>query len=239
VNGRPFPYRDGEHLPYTLAGQTTHTIDIPTEAIDDKGVLRLTIANKNLVLPGATRPTTIALVPGKGLELLERIGSFGQNYLKCLFIVWLKLAMIAAVAITSATFLGFPMAVLLSLMIFISAFGSGFVGDSLELYTGMDSASATVRDMAELRYSSFYDFLKKGEYWEAFKVIMAVVGELFVKVIPSFDRYDAVTAVATGMNVSVWTVLECVLRVGLVAPVVLGLLAWFCFEQRDLVRSNT
>jgi len=239
VNGRPFPYRDGEHLPYTLAGQTTHTIDIPTEAIDDKGVLRLTIANKNLVLPGATRPTTIALVPGKGLELLERIGSFGQNYLKCLFVVWLKLAMIAAVAITSATFLGFPMAVLLSLMIFISAFGSGFVGDSLELYTGMDSASATVRDMAELRYSSFYDFLKKGEYWEAFKVIMAVVGELFVKVIPSFDRYDAVTAVATGMNVSVWTVLECVLRVGLVAPVVLGLLAWFCFEQRDLVRSNT
>ena len=239
VNGRPFPYRDGEHLPYTLAGQTTHTIDIPTEAIDDKGVLRLTIANKNLVLPGATRPTTIALVPGKGLELLERIGSFGQNYLKCLFVVWLKLAMIAAVAITSATFLGFPMAVLLSLMIFISAFGSGFVGDSLELYTGMDSASATVRDMAELRYSSFYDFLKKGEYWEAFKVIMAVVGELFVKVIPSFDRYDAVTAVATGMNVSVWTVLECILRVGLVAPVVLGLLAWFCFEQRDLVRSNT
>jgi ABC-type transport system involved in multi-copper enzyme maturation permease subunit len=239
VNGRPYPYRDGEHLPYTLAGQTTHTIDIPTEAIDDKGVLRLTIANKNLVLPGATQPTTIALVPGKGLELLEQVGSFSQNYLKCLFVVWLKLAMIAAVAVASATFLGFPMAVLLSLMIFISAFGSGFVGDSLEFYTGMDDANATVKDMAELRYGSFSDFVKKGEYWEAIKVIMAIFGELFVKVIPSFDRYDAVTAVATGMNVTAWTVLECVLRVGIVAPIVLGLLAWFCFEQRDLVRSNT
>jgi len=239
VNGRPYPYRDGEHLPYTLAGQTTHTIDIPTEAIDEKGVLRLTIQNKNLVQPGAKLPTIISLVPGKGLEILEPVGSFGQNYLKCLFVVWLKLAMIAAVAVASATFLGFPMAVLLSLMIFLSAFGSGFVGDSLELYTGMDDANATVKDMAELRYSSFYDFLRQGEYWEAFKVIMAVVGELFVKVIPSFDRYDAVTAVATGMNVSVWTVLECILRVGIVAPIVLGLLAWFCFEQRDLVRSNT
>jgi hypothetical protein len=93
--------------------------------------------------------------------------------------------------------------------------------------------------MAQLRYASFYDFLKQGEYWEAIKVIMAIFGELFVKVIPSFDRYDAVTAVATGMNVSVWTVLECILRVGIVAPIVLGLLAWFCFEQRDLVRSNT
>jgi hypothetical protein len=239
LNGRPYPYRDGEHLPYTLAGQTTHTIDIPTEVIDDKGVLRLTIENKNLLLPGATNPTTIGLVPGKGLEILEPVGSFGQNYLKCLLIVWLKLAMVAAVAVASATFLGFPMAVLLSLMIFLSAFGSGFVSDSLELYTGMDDAQATVRDMARLRYVSFADFLKQGEYWEAFKVIMAVVGELFVKVIPSFDRYDAVTAVATGMNIGIWTVVECLLRVGIVAPVVLGLLAWFCFDRRDLVRSNT
>jgi hypothetical protein len=239
INGRPYPYIDGEHRPYTLAGQTTHTIDIPTEAIDEQGVLRLTIANKNLVQAGARLPTVIGLMPGQGLEILEPVGAFGQNYLKCLFVVWLKLAMIAAVAVTSATFLGFPMAVLLSLMVFLSAFGSGFVGDSLELYTGMDDATATAKDMAKLRYASFYDFLKRGEYWEAFKVIMAVFGELFVKVIPSFDRYDTVTAVATGMNVSAWTVLECILRVGIVAPAVLGLLAWFCFEQRDLVRSNT
>jgi len=239
LNGRPYPYIDGEHRPYTLAGQTTHTIDIPTEAIDNKGVLNLAIQNRNLVQAGAKLPTIIGLVPGKGLEILEPVGSFGQNYLKCLLIVWLKLAMVAAVAVASATFLGFPMAVLLSLMIFLSAFGSGFVGDSLELYTGMDDVNATVRDMAALRYASFYDFLKKGEYWEAFKVIMAVVGELFVKVIPSFDRYDAVTAVACGMNIGAWTVAECILRVGIVAPVVLGLLAWFCFEQRDLVRSNT
>lgn len=239
LNGRPYPYRDGEHIPYTLAGQTTHTIDIPTSVIDDRGDLRLTIENRNLLLPGATQPTTIGLVPGKGLEILEPVGSFGQNYLKCLLVVWLKLAMVAAVAVAATTFLGFPMAVLLSLMIFISAFGSGFVSDSLELYTGMDDTTATVRDMARLRYISFADFLKRGEYWEAVKVMMAIGGELFVKVIPSFDRYDTVTAVATGMNIGPATVLECVVRVGLVAPLVLGLLAWFCFEQRDLVRSNT
>jgi len=239
LNGRPYPYRDGEHIPYTLAGQTTHTIDLPTEVIDDKGVLRLTLQNKNLVLPGAKLPTIIDIQPGRGLEILEPVGSFGQNYLKCLFVMWLKLAMIAAVAVSAATFLGFPMAVLLSLMVFLSAFGSGFVSDSLELYTGMDDATAGVREMAELRYASFFDFFRKGEYWEAFKVVMAVFGELFVKVIPSFDRYDTVSALAGGMNIGVWTLLECLLRVGIVAPVALGLLAWFCFEQRDLVRSNT
>ena len=239
LNDRPYPYRDGEHIPYTLAGQTTHTIELPTEVIDDKGLLKVTIVNKNLIQAGAAVPTTIAFVPGKGLEILEPVGAFWQNYLKCMLVIWLKLAMIAAVAVASSTFLGFPMAVLLSLMIFLSAFGSGFVGDSLEFYTGMDDANATLKEMAGLRYSSFYDFLRKGEYWEAVKVIMAVFGELFVKVIPSFDRYDAVTAVASGMNIQPLTVLECILRVGIVAPVALGLLAWFCFEQRDLVRSNT
>jgi hypothetical protein len=239
LNGRAYPYRDGTHVPYRLAGQTTHTIDIPTTLIDDQGILRLTLENRNLMLPGAIKATTIGLVPGKGLEILEPVGSFDQNYIKCLLVMWLKLTMIAAVAVASATFLGFPMAVLLSLMIFLSAFGSGFVSDSLELYTGMDDQTATVQDMARLRYLSFSDLLKKGEYWEAFKVIMAVVGEVFVKVIPSFDRYDAVTELATGMNIDAWTMLECLIRVGIVAPLVLGLIAWFCFEQRDLVRSNT
>lgn len=239
LNGQAYPYYDGTHVPFTLAGQTTHTIDIPSTTIDDDGVLRLMIQNRNLVQPGARLPTIIGLVPGKGLEILEPVGSFGQNYLKCLLVIWLKLAMIAAVAVTTATFLGFPMAVLLSLMIFLSAFGSGFVSDSLEFYTGMDAANATIAEMAELRSASFRSSLRKGEYWEAFKVIMAIGGELFVKVIPSFDRYDAVTSVATGMNVSPWTVLECVIRVGIVAPVILGLVAWFCFDRRDLIRSNT
>lgn len=239
LNGQAYPYRDGTHIPFTLAGQTTHTIDVPSKTIDDTGVLRLTIQNKNLVQPGARLPTIIGLVPGKGLEILEPVGSFGQNYLKCLLMIWLKLAMIAAVAVTASTFLGFPMAVLLSLMIFLSAFGSGFVSDSLEFYTGMDAANATLGEMADLRSASFRGFLRKGEYWEAFKVVMAIGGELFVKVIPSFDRYDAVSSVATGMNISPWTVLECVLRVGILAPVVLGLIAWFSFERRDLIRSNT
>ena len=239
LNSRPFPYIDGEHVPYTLASQTTHTIDIPATAIDDAGILRLRIGNKNLVLPGATSPTTIGLVPGRGLEILEPVGSFARNYVSCLFVIWLKLAMIAAVAVATATFLGFPMAVLLSLMIFLSAFGSGFVSDSLEFYTGMDAADATLKDMADLRYGSFSDCLRKGEYWEAVKVVLAVCSELFVRVIPSFDRYDTVSALAAGMQISWWTVLECVLRVGLLAPIVLGLVAWFCFEQRDLVRSTT
>jgi hypothetical protein len=41
------------------------------------------------------------------------------------------------------------------------------------------------------------------------------------------------------MQISGWKLLDCILRVGVVGPLALGLFAWALFENRDLVRSNT
>ena len=239
LNDRPFPYRDGEHYEYTLPGGVTHTIEIPTAAVDDKGLLKVGIQNKNLLMAGAKNPSWIQFVPGSGLELLAPTGGFTLNYVKGLLVIWFKLAMVAAVAVAASTFLGFPVAVLLSMMIFFSAFGNAFVNDSLEFYTGIDRADEGLRDMSRLRFSIFSDFIREGEYWEATKVIFAIFGELFVALIPSFNEYDSITQVATGLQVRSWKLIECFLRVAILAPISLGLLAWYCFERRDLVRSNT
>ena len=239
LNDRPFPYRDGEHYEYTLPGGVTHTIEIPTAAVDDKGLLKVGIQNKNLLMAGAKNPSWIQFVPGSGLELLAPIGGFTLNYVKGLLVIWFKLAMVAAVAVAASTFLGFPVAVLLSMMIFFSAFGNAFVNDSLEYYTGIDRDDEGLRDMSRLRFSIFSDFIRDGEYWEATKVIFAIFGELFVALIPSFNEYDSITQVATGLQVRSWKLIECFLRVAILAPFSLGLLAWYCFERRDLVRSNT
>ena len=239
LNDRPFPYRDGEHFEYTLPGGVTHTIEIPTAAVDDNGVLKVSIQNKNLLMVGATNPSWIQFVPGSGLELLAPTGGFTLNYIKGLLVMWFKLAMVAAVAVAASTFLGFPVAVLVSMMIFFSAFGNAFVNDSLEYYTGIDRADEGLRDMSRLRFLIFSDFIREGEYWEATKVIFAIFGELFVALIPSFNQYDSITQVATGLRVRGWTVFECFVRVAILAPISLGLLGWYCFERRDLVRSNT
>jgi len=239
LNDRPYPYRDNEHVDYVLPGGMTHTLELPVEAIDKEGRLKVTLANRNLIIPGATQPVWISLPPGKGLQLLHTVGSFTPNYALGLVILWLKLTLVAAVAVTAATFLGFPMAVLTSLFVFIAALGSGFIGDSLELSTGMDQDQATVLQMAGLRWMIFRDFIVEGNYWEAFKTMMAVVGELFMTLVPPFDRYDAVSAVAGGMKIGLGMLGDCLLRVGVVAPLLLGLLGWWLFEQRDLVRSNS
>lgn len=239
LNGRPYPYRDNEHVSYTLPGGMTHTLELPAAAIDDQGSLKITLENKNLLLPGATQPVWITLPPGRGLQLLHNVGEFRWNYLRGLLVLWLKLLLVAAVSIAASTFLGFPMAVLTSLFVFIAALGSGFIGDSLDYSTGLDMDDAGVLSMARLRWMIFRDFILEGNYWEAFKTCMAIVGELFMAIVPPFDRYDTVSAVAGGMQVGLTTVGECLLRLGIIAPATLGLLGWWLFEQRDLVRSNS
>lgn len=239
LNGRAFPWRDGKHQEYTLASSTLHTITLPSAAITDDGFLKVTFANRNIIPPGETEPTSINFSPGKGLQLLHRVGSFEGNYLKGMVFMWLKLVTIAAVGVAASTYLGFPVATLLSLMVFLAAVGSSFLGDAVDFYTGLDFETATLADMARLRFLVFQDFLNDGDYWGCVKVILAIFGELFLAVIPSFNRFDGVTSIATGQAVSGRSLAECVLRLGFVAPLAIGLLGWVIFERRDLVRSNS
>jgi len=240
LNDRPYPVSsEGQHLAYTLASRTLHTITLPTREIDDAGVLKMRIANRNAIPPGEKVPTSINFSPGQGLQVLYAVGSFEGNYVRNLVEMWLKLVTIAAIGVAAATGLGFPVAALLGLMMFIAAIGSGYLGDAVDIYTGLDLENATLSDMVALRSAVFRDFIKLGDYWGAVKVVMALFGEAFLAVVPSFARFDSVTSLATGMQITRGNVVECLLRLGLVAPLALGLIGWFVFERRDLVRSNS
>lgn len=240
LNDRPFPVgRGGQHLSYTLASRTLHTITLPTSEIDEQGSLRLRIANRNAVPPGEKVATSINFSPGQGLQVLYSVGSFESNYLRNVVEMWLKLVTIAAIGVAVATGLGFPVASLLGLMMFIAAIGSGYLGGAVDYYTGLDAGDATVTAMLRLRTGVFRNFVGQGEYWEAAKVVMAVFGDTFLSLVPSFARFDGVTRVATGMQIDLPNVAECAARLGIFGPAVLGFIGWIIFERRDLVRANS
>jgi len=58
-------------------------------------------------MPGESHPTTISFIPGKGMEVLYRVGGFGSNFVRGLAVMWAKLAMLAAAAVAAAAWLGF------------------------------------------------------------------------------------------------------------------------------------
>lgn len=234
LNGRPWPVRDGVHLEQTLATQALHVMPIPADTVDEEGVLRLTIANRNLVPPGETQATAITFPPGDGLRLLHRAGSFTGNIVRCLAVIWIKLAMVAAVGIAASTCLGMPMAVLLSLVVYVAALGSGFLRDALGIYN-MSSSSALAAVVERLTATA--GLVAEGRLYEAVRMLLGFVTDLVLWMTPSFADYDAVGSLATGIAISDGSVWSCLWKIGLVFPLVLGVGGWLIFERRDPVRS--
>jgi hypothetical protein len=237
LNERPFPIRGGEHAAYTFSTGLTHTIDLPTEAIADDGTLRVTIANQNLVMPGEERPTSISFTPGEGLEVMYRAGSFGGNFVRGLLVMWAKLVLLAAAALAAGAWLGFPTALLASLMVYVTAAASGFFADAIDIYTGLDRKNDTLMDMLRLRLSMIFERIVKVEWWELIKTFGAYFADAFLAVVPSFGTQDAIAQLATGRLVPLAEVASGLLFLAVAYPFALLAIGWVLLERRDLVSS--
>jgi|688.fasta_scaffold16787_8 hypothetical protein len=239
LNERPFPVLDGRHQEYTLASGMVHTIDLPTSAIAPDGVLRVSIANRNLVMPGEEQPTSISFTPGSGLEVLYRVGGFGGNCVRGLLVVWAKLAMLTAASLAAAAWLGFPTAILTSLMIYVSAAANAFFADAIDIYTGLDRRDATLVAMLRLRFGMLVERVQGLEWWEVIKTLGSYAADGFLSLIPSFGDYDSVTQLATGRVVPLAEAASGLAVLGVVYPLALLALGWVLLERRDLVSTST
>lgn len=236
INDRPWPVVDGQHVEQTLPSQAVTTLDIPGDAVGDTGTIRLTVANRNLVPAGETRPTAITFSPGDGMKMLHRVGGFDGNFIRCLLVIWFKLAMVAAAAVAAATFLGFPTAVLLAMVVYFAALGSGFLRDALGEYNVVsDSVLGSVVE----RIGAAAGLALELRLYEAGRMLLGFVADLVLWMVPAFSDYDAVAKLATGIAVPTWSVLSCLVKIGIVYPLLIGLLGWIVFDRRDLIRSAT
>jgi hypothetical protein len=237
LNDRAYPFRNGRHEEYTLSTDMVHTIDVPTSVIAADGTLRLTIENKNLVMPTETHPTTIQFIPGEGMEVLYRVDGFAWNFVRGLAVMWAKLALIAAGAVAAAAWLGFPTALLASLMIYVTATARAFFADAIDIYTGVDGPQGTLTGMLRLRAGMLADRLLKFEWWDAAKTVGSFVADGFLCLVPSFGAYDSVTQLATGRVVPAAEVWVAVAVLACGYPLLLLVAGWLLLERRDLVGS--
>lgn len=235
LNDRPWPMVDGRHAEQTLRTLAVTVLDLPASAITSDGVLKLTVANRNLVPAGETKPTAITFSPGDGMRVYRRVGGFTGNFVRCLAVMWVKLSMIAAVGIAAASSLGFPMAMLASLVVYAAALGSGFLRDALGRYNVV--AASWLGGVAE-RLQATMEYVVQLRFYEAFRMLYGFVTDAALWLIPSFSDFDAVGSLATGTAIGWAALLVCFLRIGVVTPLVLGGIAWLAFDRRDLAGST-
>jgi hypothetical protein len=69
-------------------------------------------------------------------------------------------------------------------------------------------------------------------------MLYGFVTDAVLWLIPSFSDFDAVGSLATGTAIDGATLVACVWRIGLLAPFVLGIIAWLTFDRRDLAGST-
>lgn len=97
-----------------------NVIPIPVEAIAEDGTLRVTIVNGAMMEGGRIMPAPWSMnFDADGLEALHRVGGFEGNFLRAMLVDWGKLLFIAALGVSAAGVLSFPVAVLVAMTIFI------------------------------------------------------------------------------------------------------------------------
>jgi hypothetical protein len=106
--------------------RTFHEIQVPAAAVAKDGYLAVVFFN----VP--QNDTTVIFPPNDGLEVLYKADIFSANYIRAVLLILLRVVFLAALGILSASFLSFPVAMLLCLVVFFTASISGFILESFD-----------------------------------------------------------------------------------------------------------
>ncbi len=218
----------------TLVDNHFHVRTLPADAVDPEGNLEVKIENVNPLNPRATFPSNVRFVPGEGVQLLYRVGSFGANLVRAMVVIWVRLVFLAALGLATATLLSFPVACLVSVMVYVTAAAKGFLSESLADFVVFPTVQASWLERFAQIISRFFQKLAAGEIGEALKIPVRGVGEAFVSLIPPFSDYNPVPLVSDGR----WVAYEMITQSGLVIGLVWAggcvLAGCLIFRRREL-----
>lgn len=178
---------------------------IPTDVVDGEGRIELMV--ENVTVGNAS----IKFVGDDGLQLYYEVGGFGPNFARALLVMWVKLAFAAAVGLTFSTFLGFPVAVLCTMLVYLVAEHAGYIIDATYWYP-------------------------KGTETNPVKQVIAWIGYGFAWLFQLFGDLKPTRRVVDGLYISWREVGTIVLFVGLFYTGLTGLLGWLVFNRRELAR---
>jgi hypothetical protein len=98
-----------------------HTLTFPGSLIEPDGTLALEYYNVD------EYPTTVIFPVEDGVQVLAPAGGFAGNYARSVLLVWMRLALLAALALACASVASFPVAAFASMTLFLVAVSSGFL----------------------------------------------------------------------------------------------------------------
>lgn len=240
LNGRPFnPDSNGLPMPIPVVYNQSFVIDLPIAAADKSGNIDLKIANYNPLRPTATSPfSSISLMADDGFQILYAVGSFEANIVRSLLVIWVFLAFLAITGLAAGTFLGFPIACLFAIVMFLGALCSGFLAESNQNFGMVAVKVGEGEGSTEFGWSIpiFLIKLKGFEIWDCFKMIMRFFSLVVVYCMPKYSDLDPVPYIADGLTVSNKLIKDVLLKIGVISGGIVAVVGWLIFRVRELAR---
>ena len=179
--------------------RTFHEIEVPADVVAEDG--HLVVAFLNVPLNGTT-----VIFPPDGLEVLYKADTFGANYTRAVLLILFRLIFLACLGVLASTFLSFPVAILLCLVVLLTGTMSGFVIESI--------------DSMNKGLSSVYSYTVKP----------------IVRLLPQFDKFSPTKYLVPGRLLSWVLLAKVIALMVCVKSVLLLLLALLIFSYREIAK---
>jgi hypothetical protein len=220
-----------------VSNEDFHVQSLSGGLVGSDGVLELTLINRTQGDVAGARPT-VSFNAEDGLQVLYRTGGFGLNLARALGVLWLRLAFLAALALAASSFLSFPVAVLVTVVVYIVAASSGYLLESITSFASLGPAVADAGLMGQLRAvpARLATHWESGDWWGIVRVLIRMIAQVFVELMPSFDRFDTTSLLAEGRRVPLAMLGDAAWRVAGVWTLIVGAIAYWLFQRRELAR---
>lgn len=147
-----FPGIDAGRVTKIPTGQKM-TVQLLPSVIDNTGKVTMQITNGDLF---ERIPNELSITfPPDGLEVSYSTGSFQANFLRLMFVLWVKLAFLAMVGVFAGTFLSFAVASFVAFSIFLAAETSNYMLASLDVY------NTSTLEGQEIAWKNFVAFITR------------------------------------------------------------------------------
>jgi len=121
---------------YAVVNETpldvTQSIDVSPFLVEEDGRLVFNVVNGDT---NRGQPNPFSVRFGKEhFEALYPVGGYQSNFARVILLQWTKLAFLAAVGVTASTFLSFPIACMLSILVLLASETGGYLAESLQYF---------------------------------------------------------------------------------------------------------
>lgn len=162
-----------------------------------------------------------ATVPSIALVEAEQL--FATNLAKGLFMLWLLSTLVIAISVFCSTFLSWPIAVILTVLLLMGRWGVNQLGESLNPGASRGITQDLFRTKDATKTQAVTDSL------EALSTVLRTVAP----VLPDVDRFPVMEDLNRGVSIPAWTVLRALLEL-VVYGVPLVLLTYVVLRNKEV-----